>query len=40
MKRNKQYKDSAQLVGYAMVGGILTFIGLLIYNMVVYGTRY
>lgn len=40
MKRNKQCKDSSQLVGYAMVGGILTFIGLLIYNMVVYGTRY
>lgn len=37
MKSNKQYEDSAQMAGYAMLGGILTFIGLLIYNMIVYG---
>jgi nitrogen fixation protein FixH len=37
MKTKKQYKDSAQMAGYAMLGGILTFIGLLIYNMIVYG---
>ena len=39
MGRNKQYKDPEKLVGYAMVGGILLFIGLLIYNIVVYGVR-
>ena len=37
MKTKKQYGDSAQLAGFAVLGGILTFIGLLIYNMVVYG---
>ena len=40
MKTKKQYGDSAQLAGYAMLGGILTFIGLLIYNMVEYGIGY
>ena len=37
MRSNKQYEDSAGFAGYAVLGGILTFIGLLIYNMVVYG---
>ena len=36
MKTKKQYEDSVGLAGYAMLGGILTFIGLLIYNVVVY----
>ena len=40
MKTKKQYVDSAQLAGYAMLGGILTFIGLLIYNMIEYGIGY
>lgn len=37
MKREKQYEDSARVVGYAMLGGILTLIGLIIYNCIVYG---
>ena len=37
MKTKKQYEDSVQLAGGAMLGVILTFIGLLIYNIVVYG---
>jgi hypothetical protein len=37
MKSNKQYEDSAQMAGYAMLGGILTLVGLVIYNMIVYG---
>jgi len=37
MKTKKQYEDSAGFAGFAVLGGILTFIGLLIYNMVVYG---
>lgn len=37
MKRDKQYEDSAMLAGYAMLGGILTLIGLVIYNVIVYG---
>lgn len=37
MKRERQYKDSATIAGYAMLGGILTLIGLVIYNMIVYG---
>ena len=37
MKREKQYEDSAKLAGYAMLGGILTLVGLIIYNMIVYG---
>ena len=40
MKTKKQYEDSTELAGYAMLGGILTFIGLLIYNVVVYGIGY
>ena len=39
MKTKKQYENSAGLAGYAVLGGILTFIGLLIYNMVVYGVN-
>jgi len=37
MKTKKQYGDSVGLAEYAMLGGILTFIGLLIYNMIEYG---
>jgi hypothetical protein len=37
MKREKQYEDSATFAGYAMLGGILTLIGLIIYNCIVYG---
>ena len=37
MKRDKQYEDSAKLAGYAMLGGILTLVGLVIYNVIVYG---
>ena len=37
MKSNKQYEDSAKLTGWAMLGGILTLVGLVIYNMIVYG---
>jgi len=37
MRSNKQYEDSAKLAGYAMLGGILTLVGLVIYNMIVYG---
>jgi hypothetical protein len=37
MKSNKQYEDSAQMAGYAMLGGILTLIGLIVYNVIVYG---
>mgnify|MGYP001394479343 CR=1 FL=1 len=37
MKSNKQYEDSAQMAGYAMLGGILTLIGLIAYNVIVYG---
>jgi len=37
MRSNKQYEDSAKLAGYAMLGGILTLVGLIIYNMIVYG---
>jgi len=37
MRSNKQYEDSARMVGWAMLGGILTLVGLVIYNMIVYG---
>ena len=37
MKRNKQYEDSAKLAGYAMIGGILTLIGSIVYNVIVNG---
>jgi len=37
MRSNKQYEDSARMAGYAMLGGILTLVGLVIYNMIVYG---
>ena len=37
MKSNKQYEDSARLTGYAMLGGILTLIGLMVYNLIVNG---
>lgn len=37
MKRNKQYEDSAKLTGYAMIGGILTLIGSIVYNVIVNG---
>lgn len=37
MKSNKQYEDSAQMAGYAMLGVILTLIGLIVYNVIVYG---
>ena len=37
MSRDKQYEDSAKLAGYAMLGGILTLVGLVIYNVIVYG---
>ena len=37
MRSNKQYEDSARIAGYAMLGGILTLVGLVIYNMIVYG---
>jgi len=37
MRSNKQYEDSAKLAGYAMLGGILTLVGMVIYNMIVYG---
>jgi putative flippase GtrA len=37
MRSNKQYEDSAKLAEYAMLGGILTLVGMVIYNMIVYG---
>lgn len=37
MKSEKQYKDSATIAGWAMLGGILTLVGMVIYNMIVYG---
>ena len=37
MKNEKQYVDSAKLTGYAMIGGILTLIGSIVYNVIVYG---
>ena len=37
MRSNKQYEDSAKLAGYAMIGGILTLIGSIVYNVIVYG---
>lgn len=37
MKNEKQYEDSAKLTGYAMLGGILTLIGLIVYNVIVNG---
>ncbi len=37
MKTKKQYGATAQLAEGAMLGVILTFIGLLIYNVIVYG---
>ena len=37
MNRDKQYEDSAKLAGYAMLGGILTLVGIVIYNVIVYG---
>ena len=37
MKHNKQYEDSAKLTGYAMIGGILTLIGSIVYNVIVNG---
>ena len=37
MRSNKQYEDSARIAGWAMLGGILTLIGMVIYNMIVYG---
>jgi len=37
MKKEKQYEDSAMLAGYAMLGGILTLVGTIIYNVIVYG---
>ena len=37
MNRDKQYRDSAKLAGYAMLGGILTLVGIVIYNVIVYG---
>ena len=37
MRSNKQYEDSARMAGWAMLGGILTLVGLVIYNMIVYG---
>jgi len=37
MKTKKQYEDSVGLAEGAMLGVILTFIGLLIYNVIVYG---
>jgi len=37
MKSNKQYEDSAKLAGWAMLGGILTLVGLIVYNVIVNG---
>jgi hypothetical protein len=37
MRIKKQYEDSVGLAGSVMLGVILTFIGLLIYNVIVYG---
>lgn len=37
MKSNRQYEDSAKLAGYAMLGGVLTLIGLIVYNVIVNG---
>ena len=37
MKRDKQYEDSATFAGYAMLGGIITLIGLIVYNVIVNG---
>ena len=37
MRSNKQYEDSAKLAGYAMIGGILTLIGSIVYNVIVHG---
>lgn len=37
MRSNKQYEDSAKLAGYAMLGSILTLIGLIVYNVIVNG---
>ncbi len=37
MKTKKQYEDSAKLTEYAMIGGILTLIGSIVYNVIVHG---
>ncbi len=37
MMNNKKYEDSAKLAGYSMLGGILTLIGLIVYNVIVNG---
>jgi len=37
MRSNKQYEDSARMAGWAMLGGILTLVGMVIYNWIVYG---
>ena len=37
MKTKKQYEDSAQISGYAVLGGILILIGSIVYNVIVYG---
>lgn len=37
MKRDKQYRDSALFAGIGMISFVTIVIGMIIYNIVVYG---
>ena len=36
-KRKKQYTDSAKLAAFGIIGGLITLVSLIVYNMVVHG---
>ena len=38
-KSKKQYEDSSKFAALGVVGGVLVLIGLIVYNIVIYGVR-